>query len=120
MIRRLLLALLLALPGCASSPGPEVLSRETGASFLVGKWSGTRDCSDIVEYRADGTYRAGQGFTGRWSLVGDRLTMRAQSEATVSVRVISRNEIEIRLVGSAAAAAPTRSFRCRGTGRLAR
>jgi hypothetical protein len=116
MVRRTLfpaIALGLAAPAYAQS-------QATASSFIVGKWGDSRECRNLVEYRPDGTYRTERGDQGRWTLQGSRLTMRAQSQAVLAVRVINRNEMEVRLVGSRVTAVPGRSYRCRAAGRLAR
>lgn len=116
-------ALLIAAVAAATAVASPALGQARGSlspSFLVGRWSDTRACRDLVEYRADGSYQTARGDRGRWTLEGSRLTMRARIVAMLNVQVVNRNEIEVRLVGSRASAAPGRSYRCRSEGRPAR
>ena len=40
---------------------------------LVGRWSDTGKCTDAAELRADGTFLAANGATGRWAVAGNQL-----------------------------------------------
>lgn len=50
---------------------------------LVGRWTETRDCSNPIEFRADGTT-----LSGRWTFRGGRLSM-IESDWTVTVELVS-------------------------------
>ena len=67
--RAVLLGLAAALGGCAQPEAPSRL-------WLVGSWAPEGRCDALLDtaLRADGTYGMGDGG-GRWSLVGDRLTI---------------------------------------------
>jgi len=50
---------------------------------LVGRWTETGNCSDPIEFRADGTTRS-----GRWTFRGGRLSM-IESDWTAVVELVS-------------------------------
>lgn len=43
---------------------------------LVGSWSDNGTCKDAAQLRADGTFQAQNGASGRWSLEGNQLVFR--------------------------------------------
>lgn len=93
-------ALLLALPGApmlaqTSGKAPAIQVDET---FLVGRWTDDGDCSDAVEFDADGTFIASNGGSGDWSLRGNALTI--SGSATMTMRILPVDHDTILVVGS--------------------
>jgi hypothetical protein len=69
------------------------------AAFMVGKWSAIdEDCSDVLEFREDGTVVTPIG-EAKWTVASDKLTIDYGDEAskpTVStIKVLEPNRIEI-------------------------
>ena len=59
-------------------PGPQETPPSSGGidpSMLVGRWGDNGNCSQVIEFFANGTFRAANGGTGNWRIDGDRLTM---------------------------------------------
>jgi hypothetical protein len=75
-------------PG-GESGAPAAL-RVTGA-YLLGRWTDNDDCSDAVSFVRGGSFVAGNGSAGRWSLAGDRLTMSGSSTMVVRIAAIDPN-----------------------------
>lgn len=65
------------------APQPNV-----AASPLVGRWGDNGDCSRPIELFANGTYRAGDGTRGHWTLDGQQLTLVAGARRVV-VQLVS-------------------------------
>jgi hypothetical protein len=109
-IARAAAALLLALPAApalaqATGKTPAIQVDET---FLVGRWTDDGDCSDAVEFDADGTFIASNGGSGDWSLRGNALTI--SGTATMTMRILPVDHDTILVLGSDGAAG--RSTRC--------
>ena len=66
-------------------PATTPFNGEVTAAFLVGRWTDTNDCENVVDFRPDGTFSTPGGGSGMWALNGDRLTF--QGSSTVSARV---------------------------------
>lgn len=63
---------------------------------LVGSWSDSGTCKDAAELRADGTFVAHNGATGRWSLVGNQLIFRGNGgEFRLQVQSIQPDRIAV-------------------------
>lgn len=63
---------------------------------LVGSWSDSGTCKDAAELRADGTFVAHNGATGRWSLVGNQLVFRGNGgEFRLQVESIQPDRISV-------------------------
>lgn len=65
------------------------------AEMLVGRWTDTGDCSDAVDFMADGRFRTTAGAEGTWSLVGSQLTFHGQRSVTARLSAQSRNSITL-------------------------
>jgi hypothetical protein len=64
-------------------------------SFLIGRWTDNGDCSNNVEFFADGRFVTSDGARGRWTIEGDRLSFVGNSTVTARVRATSRDAIEL-------------------------
>ena len=71
--------------GEGATPAAAPFNGEVTSAFLVGRWTDTNDCNNVVEFRTDGTFSMPEGGSGIWALNGDRLTF--QGSGTVSARV---------------------------------
>lgn len=71
--------------GEGAVPAATPFNGEVTTAFLVGRWTDTNDCENVVEFRTDGTFSTPGGGSGMWALNGDRLTF--QGSSTVSARV---------------------------------
>lgn len=103
-VRAATAAILLWLP--AASPGSaqpgETPGLPAGAriaidrDFIVGRWADHEDCSDAVDFAADGTFVTHQGAEGLWILEGDRMTL-AGGETSTTLRIIpiDRDTIDV-------------------------
>jgi hypothetical protein len=67
-----------------ATPAATPFNGEVTAAFLVGRWTDTNNCENVVDFRPDGTFSTPAGG-GMWALNGDRLTF--QGSSTVSARV---------------------------------
>lgn len=81
---------LFAATGEATAQGPAV-TRE----FLIGRWTDTNDCSDAVDFHADGTFLTTDGARGRWTLQGGRLSFIGNSTVAARVHATSRDAITL-------------------------
>ena len=64
-------------------------------AFLVGRWTDTGDCSNAVDFFADGRFRTTDGAEGRWTLQGTQLSFIGNSTVTAQVRATSRDAITL-------------------------
>jgi hypothetical protein len=82
VIRLAAAAALLAapLPLAAQKPG------QITPDYLIGRWGDNGDCTKDIVIDPDGTFRSYTGGSGRWSLVGNRLTF-AGENGTYVMRV---------------------------------
>jgi len=78
MIVLLSITALALVSGCSRGQTNNVTPASTGTvdqAFLVGRWSRSGDCSEVMEFRADGTVKAVDGSTDTtYSLSGNRIT----------------------------------------------
>lgn len=71
-------------------------ARALSPAALVGRWGDNGDCNKDIFFNADGSFRSYTGGVGRWSLVGDRMTMSgAGGTYEVRVQVINQNQLRI-------------------------
>lgn len=79
-------------------PGPQE-GPPSGAidpSMLVGRWGDNGSCAQVIEFFANGTFRAANGGTGNWRIDGDRLTMSGDRGITVlRVSALGRGRLAI-------------------------
>ena len=65
--------------GSSPSGGKDPTATEAASTMgvadprLVGRWSDSGKCTDAAELRADGTFLAANGATGRWAVAGNQL-----------------------------------------------
>ena len=64
-------------------------------SFLVGRWTDTGDCTNAVDFFADGTFRTTSNATGRWTLQGNRLSFIGDRTIRTTIRATSRDAITL-------------------------
>ena len=63
---------------------------------LLGRWGDNGDCSRLVVFRGDGTFRASNGGEGTWRLARDRLTMTGGNGSTeLTVRLLDNNRLRL-------------------------
>lgn len=89
--------ILLGAPGGApafAQPGGATAPRLT-RDFLLGRWTDTNDCSDAVDFNADGSFRTTDGVSGRWRLDGNRLSFIGQRTIVATVGVTGRDGITL-------------------------
>lgn len=75
-----------------ATPASAAFTGEVNVAFLVGRWTDNNDCSNVVEFRSDGTYTTPAG-DGMWSLNGDRLTFQGSSTVSAQVAAPDANTI---------------------------
>ena len=77
-------------------PGPQE-GPPSGAidpSMLVGRWGDNGSCAQVIEFFANGTFRAANGGTGNWRIDGDRLTMfNGNRRVTLRLRSITARRV---------------------------
>jgi len=61
--------------------------------FLIGRWTDTNDCTDAVDFFADGRFLTTEGASGRWVLENGRLSFIGNS--TVAARIHSEGRDRI-------------------------
>jgi len=64
-------------------------------AFLIGRWTDNGDCSNNVEFFADGRFLTSEGAAGRWTLDGDRLSFIGNSTVTARVSATGPNAITL-------------------------
>jgi hypothetical protein len=101
----------LAVPAAAAqldapADAPVTLDR----TFMVGYWTDTDNCSQVIEFDEDGRFVAADGREGLWALQGDALTV--TSRATLTVRIVPVDEDTIMVVKADGSLG--RSTRCAG------
>lgn len=63
-------------------------------SMLVGRWGDNGSCAQVIEFFANGTFRAANGGTGNWRIDGDRLTMfNGNRRVTLRLRSITARRV---------------------------
>jgi hypothetical protein len=93
----LAVAVATALAGSATAPAqPPAASSANIAvtpAFLYGRWTDDGDCSNAIDFLADGRFVTTGGGAGRWSLSGGRLTFQAAQTISARIQASSRNRI---------------------------
>ena len=84
----------------AASRPPEAAPARTSrievtSEFLVGFWTDDGDCTNVIEFRPDGTFHT-SGGTGLWVLTGDKLIF--QGTRMVSARLLAPDQDTIILI----------------------
>lgn len=66
-------------------------------SMLVGRWGDNGNCSQVIEFFANGTFRAANGGTGNWRIAGNRLTMSGGSRSiTMTLIEVTPRRVRVR------------------------
>jgi hypothetical protein len=82
----------------AATPAAAQVGGAPTVDYMVGKWSAMdEDCSDVLEFRKDGTLTTPIG-EAKWTLVGEKLTMDygdGSKQPSSSIKVLSQDRIEI-------------------------
>jgi hypothetical protein len=81
-------AVLVGLAGQAAAQAGAV-SRD----FLIGRWTDTDNCSNAVDFYADGRFLTTGGASGRWVLENGRLSFIGNSTVTARIHSEGRNRI---------------------------
>lgn len=92
-------------PDCADRANAEWTTRPCilDRADLIGRWTNTDgNCSDFIEYLADGTMNPGDGTPGlRWSINGDTIRLtgypNGQSDRFLEVNSIGPRELRMTL-----------------------
>lgn len=89
-----------AAPAFAEPPEParspaRVSPTAVTSEFLIGVWTDDGDCTNVIEFLADGTFRTAGG-TGLWILTGDKLTF--QGTHAMSARLQAPDEDTLILI----------------------
>lgn len=90
--------MLLAAPGGApafAQPGAGTAQPRLSRDFLLGRWTDTNDCSDAVDFNADGSFRTTDGAAGTWRLDGNRLSFIGQRTIVATIGVTGRDSITL-------------------------
>ena len=64
-------------------------------NLIVGRWSDNSDCSDAVEFTADGRVVAETGETASWELQGDQLVLTGGNGQQRTIRITSVDQSAI-------------------------
>lgn len=75
----------------ASASGAATLDR----AYVTGRWSDKDDCSDAVEFTADGRFVTADGRGGLWNLQGDELTMSGNGTVTMRIVPVDQNTMTV-------------------------
>lgn len=75
----------------ASASGAPALDR----AYVTGRWSDKEDCSDAVEFTADGRFVTADGRGGLWNLQGDEMTMSGNGTVTMRIVPIDQNTMTV-------------------------
>jgi len=67
------------------------------ANMLLGRWGDYGDCTkNIIDFAADGTFRAADGGIGNWELSGDQLTFSGSGgEITVRLEALHADRLTV-------------------------
>jgi hypothetical protein len=90
-----------ALAGFAAAPAPALASRHGAPAvrldrgFLIGLWTDNDDCSEVIEFTAEGRFIAANGGEGLWLLEGDRLTMSGSGTSTIRLIPVDRDTVTV-------------------------
>ena len=82
-----------ALFGAATSASAQ--AKPVAAEDVVGRWTDNNDCSNFVDFNADGSFVTNSGARGRWTLEGDRLTFVGNSTVSARIRMDGRDRIHL-------------------------
>lgn len=63
--------------------------------FMIGRWTDDGDCNDAVEFAEGGVFHTPEGAVGRWSLVGDRLTVSGAGTLTMRIVPVDDDTIDV-------------------------
>jgi hypothetical protein len=63
--------------------------------FLIGRWTDDGNCSNAIDFVADGSFRLTAGGSGRWTLEGQRLTFIGDSTISARVARVDANTITL-------------------------
>jgi hypothetical protein len=75
----------------ASAGGAVTVDR----AYVTGRWSDKEDCSDAVEFTADGRFVTADGRGGLWNLQGDEMTMSGNGTVTMRIVPIDQNTMTV-------------------------
>lgn len=75
----------------ASASGAATLDR----AYVTGRWSDKGDCTDVVEFTADGRFVTADGRGGLWNLQGDELTMSGNGTITFRIVPVDQNTMTV-------------------------
>lgn len=75
----------------AAAGGTPVLDR----AYVTGRWSDKGDCTDVVEFTADGRFVTADGRGGLWNLQGDQLTMSGNGTITFRIVPVDQNVMTV-------------------------
>ena len=70
-------------------------ARTVDHAFLRGRWTDNNNCSDAIDFMADGTWVTTDGVRGRWVLEGDRLSFHGNRVITARVSAPDANTINL-------------------------
>ena len=91
-------------PEQSSKPVPEPTPTPAAPSvrdLIVGRWANEGDCSQALEFTADGQIIAPDGQNGTWQLNGDRLSVTENSGQTETVQISSIDQSAISFIDNA-------------------
>jgi hypothetical protein len=82
-----------AMPPIPASPQAALaMSRPASWQLLLGRWTDSGDCADIIEFFPDGRFTVPSG-SGTWALQGERLTFTGQTTTGARLRAVGQNRI---------------------------
>jgi hypothetical protein len=81
--------------GVESAFGEEPEAVSLDSDFLIGRWTDDDNCSDAVEFAADGVFHTPDGSIGHWSLTGDRLTVTGAGTLTMQIVPVDDDTINV-------------------------
>lgn len=76
----------------ATAQAALAISRPAARQMLIGRWTDTGDCADVVTFFPDGRFTVPTG-AGTWTLVAERLTFRGASTVGARLRAVGQNRI---------------------------
>ncbi|MEA3015444.1 MAG: hypothetical protein QOI38_166 [Sphingomonadales bacterium] len=68
------------------------MSRPFDRAFLLGRWTDTGDCNEIIQFLPDGRFIVPTG-SGRWRLNGEQLSFIGGTTITARARAVGRDRI---------------------------
>jgi hypothetical protein len=82
-----------AMPRAPASPQAALaMSRPASRQLLLGTWTDSGDCADVIQFLPDGRFIVASGG-GTWNLQGERLTFTGDSVAGARVRAVGQDRI---------------------------